>query len=368
MKNNIAYKFYLRPNCSQKVLIAKTFGCARLVYNLILQDSNDYYKLNGKSKRFSPAMYKEKYDFLKEVDSLALANAQLNVETAIKNYIKGKGKVGKPKFKSKKHPKRSYTTNSVNGNIDIDDNKIKLPKLGWVKIKVHREIPENYTIKSVTISRDPDERYYASILFECDDAYEELSDITTHIGLDYASNGLYIDSEGNFANMPHFYRNGLKRLKVKQRKLSRKNKDSNNYRKAKLAVAKYMKHIANQRKDFLHKESYRLCKLYSLISVEDLKMEQIAKLLHLAKATYGNAYFMFCCMMEYKQRRLGHRFAKVDKRFPSSQLCHNCGYKNPITKDLSVRKVKCPNCGIEYNRDINAAINIDKEGLRIASM
>ena len=246
-------------------------------------------------------------------------------------------------------------------------DSIKLPKVGVISAKVHRKVPDGAKLKSVTVSQDRDDRYYASILYEVEKepaAPAQISEDISHIGLDYKSDGLYVDSFGNSADMPHFYRESHKKLAKAQRKLSKKEKGSKNREKQRRKVAKIAAHIANQRKDFLHKLSAEITNQYELVSVESLNMKSLSQSLHLGKATLDNGYGMFCEMLRYKQLRKGHYFVKVDRLFPSSQLCQ-CGYKNPATKDLSVRTVECPVCGSIYDRDINAAKNIDKEGLRI---
>ena len=362
-KSNIAYKYRLYPTEDQKVMFAKTFGCCRKVYNLMLSDKIDHYNKTGQSLMTTPAQYKDTFPFLKEVDSLALANEQLHLQTAYKNFF-DQPKVGFPKYKSKTKDKPSYTTNLVNGNIIVSDKHIKLPKIGFVKAVVHNKAPNNYKLKSVTISKEADDSYYAAVLYEYEDIALATNEIKTHIGLDYKSDGLYTNSNGECADMPHFYRKAQKKLAKAQRKLSKKRKGSKNYGKQKHKVAKIHRKTANQRNDYLHKKSKELTDKYDLISVESLNMQAVSRCLKLGKATMDNGFGMFCNMLEYKQKRNGHYFVRIDKLFPSSQLCQ-CGYKNPITKDLKVRTVICPNCGAAYDRDHNAAINIDKEGLRV---
>ena len=361
---HIAYKYRLYPTALQRELLAKTFGCCRKVYNLMLADKIRHYQETGEMLQTTPAQYKTEYPFLKEVDSLALANEQLHLQTAYKNFFRDP-KVGFPKFKSKRCDSNSYTTNLISGNIRILDKQIKLPKLGLVKARVHRAAPADYKLKSVTVSQERDGSYYAAVLYE----YEETlmpAQFATHIGLDYASHGLYVDSNGEACDMPGFYRKAQKHLAKLQRRASRKQKDSSNRRKANRHIARLARHVANQRKDFLHKKSTEITNQYDIISVEDLNMHGMAQSLRLGKATLDNGYGMFLNMLQYKQERLGHQLIRIGKHFPSSQLCQ-CGYQNPVTKDLAVRKVTCPRCGRSYDRDHNAAINIDREGYRIAT-
>lgn len=362
-KANIAYQYRLYPTTEQCDLFARTFGCCRKVYNLMLADKQTHYKETGKSITVTPAMYKKDYPFLKEVDSLALANEQLHLQTAYKNFFRDK-RIGFPKFKSRKNDSHSYTTNHVNGNIEMTARGIKLPKAGVVKARIHRFAPDSYQLKSVTVSEKRDGSFYASVLYEYELMIEPLKAVVTHIGLDYKSDGLYVDSNGQSCEMPHFYREAQAKLKKAQRRLSRMVKGSANYQKQKLKIARLSRRVASQRKDFLHKRSAEITNQYDLVSVESLNMRGMAQSLKLGKATLDNAYGMFLSMIEYKQNRKGHHFIRVDKFYPSSQLCR-CGYQNPATKDLSVRMITCPICGHTYDRDHNAAVNIDQEGLRL---
>ena len=208
---NKAFVFRIYPNKEQRILLVKTFGCVRFIWNKMLSDKKDYYETTGRSLRTTPAKYKKEYPFLCEVDSLALANEQLSLEKAYKNFWNGKGKVGFPGFKSRHKDRNSYTTNYVNGNIEIADNKIKLPKLKWVRIKQHRDIPEDYRLKSCTVSQDPDGKYYISVLF----AYEETATqqkIEKVTGLDFSMKELYVDDQGRIPEYPGFYLKAQEKL------------------------------------------------------------------------------------------------------------------------------------------------------------
>lgn len=366
MERNIAYKFLIHPNDEQIIMFSKTFGCARKVYNLMLEEKRENILATGKTGKQTPARYKYRFPYLKEVDSLALANEQIHLERAFTNYFKNPT-FGFPKFKSKNKDKNSYTTNLLNGNIRIIKDAIRLPKVGYVKMSMHREIPNEYSLKSVTVSMDKDGKYYASILYKYESDEIEKKDDVSHIGLDYKSDGLYVDSTGECADMPHYYRLAQKRLRKLHRQLSKKKKGSSNREKAKMRLAKLSKHVANQRMDFHHKLSNEITNHYELISVEKIDMKKISKKdkkMRLGKSTHDNGYGQFLRMVEYKQERKGHFFIKIDEKYPSSQLCSSCGYKNKITKNLNVRTITCPKCGETYDRDINAAINIDKEGCR----
>lgn len=372
---NKAIKYRLYPTTEQAVMFAKTFGCCRKVYNLMLNDKIESYKSTGKFASVTPAMYKTDYPFLKEVDSLALANVQLNLQSAFKNCFSKsrKSKNGFPKFKSAKHSRKSYTTNNQKGTIAIiDDKYVKLPKIGKVKVVIHRVPNADWIIKSATISQDSDGKYYVSVLFEYDEtASAYVADTTNVIGLDYASDGLYVDSDGNKGSNHKYYRESHKKLAKAQRKLSkmqgsRKGETkSNNWYKQLRKVNKIHKHIANQRLDNLHKMSTKIANSVDVVCVENLNMRAISnKGFGNGKATLDNGYGLFLNMLEYKLADRNKYLVKVDKWFPSSQICSCCGTIHKEMKDLSVRKMVC-NCGLSINRDLNAAINIKKEGLRI---
>lgn len=372
---NKAIKYRIYPTTEQRVMFTKTFGCCRKVYNLMLADKIEGYKATGKFPTVTPAKYKEDYPYLKEVDSLALANKQMDLQAAFRNRFnkKRKKKSGFPKFKSAKHSRKSYTTNNQNGTVAIINNKyIKLPKIGKVKAVIHRIPNDNWTVKSATISLASDGKYYASVLFEFDEIENTyIADKTNAIGLDYASNGLYVDNNGNVGTNHKYYRESYDKLAKEQRKLSRmqgskKNEDkSNNYIKQLHKVNKIHRHIANQRLDNLHKISTEIANQYDVVCVETLNMKAIAnKKFGNGKATMDNGYGMLLSMLEYKLSDRNKYFVKVDKWFPSSQICHCCGTRHPEMKDLANRKMIC-DCGLIMKRDQNAAINILNEGLRL---
>jgi len=364
---NRAIKYRVYPTTEQCILFAKTFGCCRKVYNLMLADKIAYYQEHQKTLQTTPAQYKKDYPYLKEVDSLALANVQINLQTAYKNFFRDK-KTGFPKFKSAKHSRKSYTTNNQKGTVAIVENGIKLPKIGIVKAKIHRQPKDDWVIKSATVSQESDGTYCISILFEYE-AKELYAPVTlkSTLGLDYKSDGLYVDSNGNGCNMPHYYRLSQSKLAKSQRKLKHKTIGSNNYRRQQKKISKIHRHIANQRKDFLHKKSTEIANQYTCVCVENLNMRSMAnKGFGNGKATLDNGYGMFVNFLEYKLKDRGGYLIKVDKWFPSSQLCHWCGYRSENLKDLRIRKWDCPHCGHKgIDRDWNAAINIKVEGLRI---
>ena len=368
MKCNKAFKYRIFPNDSQIVLIEKTFGCCRFIYNKMLNDKTEYYKKYNKSLKITPAFYKKEYVWLKEIDSLALSNVQLQLDRAYKSFFSKQNKF--PKYKSKHNKKKSYTTNMVNGNIKInyESKSITLPKLGNVKCKYHRLIPSDYIVKSVTLSKTPTNKYYISVLTEYnyDIPYRTL-DTNKSIGLDYSSSSLYVDSNGNSINMPHYYRQLESRLAKENRKLSHMKLHSNNWYKEQRKINKIHEKIKNQRKDYLHKLSTKLINSYDYIALEDINMKNISSSLHLGKSTDDNGFGMFRDFLSYKAKLNGTTIVKVDKLYPSSKLCHICNYKK-IDLKLSDRVWICPICNTTHNRDTNAAINILKEGLRLLNI
>ena len=358
---NKAYKYRLYPNKEQEILLAKTFGCVRFIYNKMLSDKIEHYKETKEKLNNTPAQYKKEFEWLNEVDSLALANAQMNLQTAYNNFFRSP-KIGFPKFKSRKRNRFSYTTNNQNGTVSIKDGKLRLPKVGLVRIKLHRLIPEGQKIKSATITKTPSGKYYAAILVEYEQEipYIEL-DKNKAIGLDYASHSFYVDSQGREADYPKFYRNAQKILAREQRKLSLMKYGSNNYLKQKIRVARLQEHISNQRTDWIHKLSTRLANEYDYICVEDINMQNMAQSLKLGKSTNDNGFGMFRTILAYKLADRGKKLIKIDRWFPSSKMCRFCGNINHELT-LSDRVWTCE-CGQILNRDENAAINIMNVGL-----
>lgn len=372
---NKAIKYRIYPTREQAVLFAKTFGCCRKVYNLMLADKMESYQATGKFVAVTPAKYKKEYSYLKEVDSLALANAQINLQSAFRSRFtkKRKRKNGFPKFKSAKKSRKSYTTNNQKGTITLMDSRyIKLPKVGKVKAKIHRQPEMDWQLKSATVSQNSDGKYYVSVLFELESqpsAY--VADKTNAIGLDYASDGLYVDDNGNKGTNHKYYRESHRKLAKAQRRLSRmqgskkKEKKSANYLKQLKKVNRIHRRIANQRLDNLHKISTEIANQYDVVCVESLNMKSMSnKKFGNGKSTMDNGYGMFLKMLEYKFADRKKYFVKVDKWFPSSQICNGCGKVHSEMKNLNNRIMKC-DCGLIIGRDQNAAINIKKEGLRI---
>ena len=365
---NRGFKFLIQPTKDQQQKFINTFGCCRFVWNKILNDRQEAYKQGIKFNK-TLAQYKTEFPFLKDVDSLALNATANHVSFAYKNFFEKRAKF--PKFKSKKRFKQTYTTNNLygstnsKGSIQIKDNKIKIPKVGWVKIKLHRQLPKDYEIKHITISYYSG-KFYVSINVQYEpQIVSKKLDVQNSIGLDYKSDSLYVDNQGNKPDYPKFFRLYESKLAFEQRKLSHMKRGSSNYYKQKLKVAKIHEKIANCRKDFLHKVSYSLANTYDYVFVEDLNMQNMSKYLHLGKSTNDNGFGMFRSMLNYKLQDRGKVFHKIDKWYASSTTCSNCGTKHKdIVNSLAVRDWTCPTCGCYHDRDINAAINIRNCGMK----
>ena len=362
---NKAYQFRIFPNPQQCERFAKTFGCVRFIYNQMLSDKIKYYEETKQKLNNTPAQYKDEFVWLKEVDSLALANAQMNLQAAYNNFFHNP-KFGFPKFKSKRTSRKSYTTNRVGNNIFIEGDYIRLPKVGLVKMKQHRQIPSGYKLKSVTVSHEPSGKYYASVLFEYENQVQPIEP-QTFLGLDFSMHELYKDSNGSEPQYPRYYRQTEKRLKREQRKLSLMQKNAKNRNKQRIKVAKIHEKTANQRKDFLHKQSKQIANAYDCVCIENLDMKAMAQSLNFGKSVSDNGWGMFVALLQYKLADMGKQLVKVDKFFASSQTCNVCGYKNTDTKNLSIRAWDCPECGAHHDRDVNAAINIRNEGMRLVN-
>ena len=374
-----AYKFRIYPTEEQEIFFAKTFGCVRKVYNLMLNDRKKAYEevKNDPSKKMTfptPAKYKKEFPFLKEVDSLALANAQLHLDKAYKNFFRDKS-VGFPRFKSKKNPVQSYTTNNQKDTIALVDSKfIKVPKLkSLVRIKLHRQ-PKGM-IKSATISRHSSGKYYISLL--CKEEISELPKTNSAIGIDLGITDFAILSDGQKIDNNKFTSKMEKKLKREQRKLSRRAllakkkgiplSEAKNYQKQKRKVARLHEKVMNQRTDFLNKLSTEIIKNHDIICIEDLNVKGMLRNHKLARSISDVSWSSFVAKLQYKADWYGREIIKVNQWFPSSQICSECGHKDG-KKPLDIREWTCPICHTHHDRDINASINILIEGLRIQTL
>lgn len=361
------YKYRIYPNESQVELINKTFGCTRFVYNNVLAYRKELYTKEKKSlskvdcNNYCNRVLKNDNEWLKEVDKFALTNAIYNMDNAYNKFFKEK--TGFPKFKSKHNNHQSYTTNYTNGNIevDFDNNKIKLPKLKYVKVKLHRKF--NGKIKNATISKLPSGKYYISILVDTECVKYPVSN--NKIGIDLGIKYLCITSNGDKYENPKTLKIYEKRLARLGRSLSRKVKGSKNFIKTKQKLAKCHEKIFNIRCDYLHKVSHAIVNENQVIISENLQVKNMMQNHKLASSISDVSWHELTRQFAYKAEWYGRNYIKVDTFYASSQLCNVCGYQNSDTKCLSVRSWQCPNCDTIHDRDINAAKNILKEGLRL---
>lgn len=373
MVKHKAYKFRLYPDKEQKILINKTIGSSRFVFNYFLNLWNDEYKKTGKGLTYNkcatmiPALKKsEAYSWLKEVDSIALQSSVKNLEESFNRFFKNQNKA--PRFKSKKNPTQSYITKSLNNNIQIEGNRIKLPKLSMVKFANSRDI--NGRILRVTISCKASGKYFISLLVE--ENIHELEKTNSNVGIDLGIKDFAILDDGTIYNNNRYTAKMAKQLTREQRKLSRryeqakkigeKLEDAKNYQKQKIKVARLHEKVANQREDFLNKVSTIIIKNHDVVCIEDLNTKGMLRNHKLAKSISDVSWSMFVTKLQYKADWYGKKIVKIDRWYPSSQICSSCGV-NSGKKTLDIRYWECE-CGTKHDRDINASINIKKEGLR----
>ena len=362
-----AFKYRLYPTAPQEDKISQNIGCARFVYNQLLDDRIKVYHETKQRSKKTYCDLKKEYAFLKEADSRALLNARENLDAAYDKFFK-ESNAGFPKFKSKHKCRWSYTTENNNGAVRFDGNRIRLPKVGYVKVVEHR-LHEGRII-SATISHERSGEYYASVLCEIEQP-KSLPVTDKVVGIDLGLHDIIVCSDGERVPSPKYFRKSEQKLARIQRAFSRTQKGSNGHEKARLKVARCHQKIKNQRNDFLQKLSTKLIRENQVICLEDLSVKGLERNHKLSKSVTDASFSKFVSMLEYKAEWYGRKVVKIDRFYPSTQLCSGCGYKNESVKGLQGLKVRewvCPECGEVHDRDLNATRNILKEGMKVLNL
>jgi len=359
-----AFKYRIYPNQEQRVLLAKSFGSCRFFYNYALNLTSQTYKETGKGLSRNDIInllpnLKKEYDWLKEPPSQALQQVAFNLSSAFLNFFEGRGRY--PRFK-KKQNRQSIR---LPQGCKLEDEYIRLPKIGKVYCKISRE--PTGELKSVTVSQTSSGQYYASCLFDDGAEKPEQNSEGQAVGVDLGISHFAITSEGFKHGNPKSYRQYEQKLAKKQQELSRKQKGSNNRRKARIKVAKVHEKITRCREDFLHKLSRNLVDENQVIVVENLAVKNMVRNSKLAKSISDAGWGQFCTMLKYKCEWEGKTYIEVDRFFPSSKTCNQCLHQVD-SLPLDIRNWECPSCGTQHDRDVNAAKNIRDEGLRILAV
>ena len=374
MKKYKAIKYRIKPNKGQRIQIEKTFGCTRFVYNHYLGKQTKNHeageKFLGKFDCINDCnrILKDEFPWLREVDKFSLTNAIFHLDHAFKRFFAKDSDY--PRFKKKSH-EQSYTTNITGGNIKVLPKHIQLPKLGKVRAVIHRPVPAGWSIKSATVRKTASGKYYVSVLFEYESQVQEVAP-QTFIGLDFSVPKLFVSSDPDVQTDNEFlqnYRKAQKKLAKEQCILSHRQKGSKRYEKQRIKVAKCHEHVANKRNDYLHKVSTGIANQFDAVCVEDIKMRELVDMLNqfrkgMGKYVLDNGFYGFVNMLAYKLEGRGKHLIKIEKDYPSSQLCSKCGHVNSDLQ-LSERTWTCPACGGTHDRDYNAAVNIRNRGLEL---
>lgn len=355
----VPYKYRLYPTKAQREYFAKVFGCVRFVYNKMLEDSEKYYKETGKRLMTNPSSYKDEFPFLREVDSSALSNAKMSLDQAYSRFFKKE--TNRPRFKSKKDNHHSYSTNMLHDNIRIDGSYVRLPKVKFVKAKIHRTFSGR--IHKASVTKTPAGDYFVILLVDTE--VEKLPKSEKSIGIDLGVLNTVTDTNGNIIKNVKARDRYAKKLARENRRMKRKKDGSKNREKQRIKLNKVYRKIVNVRGDFLHKLSRNIVNENQVIACEDIKVMEIIKQNFFAGDIYDASWNKFLGMLKYKSEWYGRDFVQVGRFFPSSQVCSFCGEQNPAVKNTNIKKWTCPSCGAIHQRDLNASRNILLEGRRV---